>query len=1014
MWAAVLTAALAVFFIDSMLQLEITASILYLPVIAAAFGMPGARPILVLAAFCSILACVDLYVTPSSDQPLFDLANCLLTLFSIWLTAGLCVRIKRSEERLSARNRYCIAVVDTALDAIVSMDAEGRIIDWNPQAERLLGWSKQEALGATVAELVVPPTHRDAHRSALRRYLTTGESSVLGKRLEMTALTRSGGEIPVEISISALRQKSGVTFNAFLRDVSERRELALYRARMAALVESSFDAIISKDLDRTIMTWNSGAEGVYGYTEEEAVGRSVAMLFPEGMEEEEPEVLQAKQEGRQLVRFETTRRRKDGKLIDISLTLSPIRDDYDVVIGYSTIERDITESRRIQRELLEAKEAAEHANRVRGEFLANVSHELRTPMNAILGMTELALEDEISETVRDYLETSQSAARSLLVLLNDILDFSRLESGRFSIEPAPFDLREVLHLAVEPLAASAFEKGVELICDLHADVPASLVGDAMRLRQILTNLVSNAVKFTEQGEVVVEIKPLRRSARTVKLEFSVTDTGVGIASDDVERILEPFTQVDASSTRKHAGTGLGLAICNQLLMLMGGQLDISSEIGKGSKFSFVLSLPFQDASRRSSRGQFPELQGLKALVVDDNATNRRILLETLSHWAIQVDAAADAEEALGKISREIGHGTPYSLIVVDALMPDVDGYTLSRQIREEYSSAPPVVLMASSADRREFRDREKSAQISAFVQKPISQDELESALRSAMGASPILRPTSREPRKDSRPTRTFAVLLAEDTAANQKVVSAMLKKQGHEVVIATNGREAVDQFARRRFDVVLMDVQMPILDGFQATRAIREMELDLGRRTPIVAMTAHAMRGDREKCLSAGMDDYLSKPIDQLRLHEVIQRVGDSESFSLTDQLSDSNDGELASGAEKSSPIDYEGVMKRLGNDVELFRDIVEVYRQDRRELATQIQPALEERDAQAVRRIAHSLKGLAANFGATECVNAAHALETSAKHETLENAEGEWRRLEQQLRRLDAALESHEVAPKA
>ncbi|MCA9261010.1 MAG: PAS domain S-box protein, partial [Planctomycetales bacterium] len=323
MWAAVLAAALAVFFIDTMLELEITASILYLPVIAATFGMPGTRPILVLASFCSILACVDLYVSPAGDQPLFDLANCLLSVFSIWLTAALCVRIKQSERRLTARNRYCIAVVDTALDAIVSMDADGRVIDWNPQAERLLGWSKQQALGASVADLVIPATHRDAHQLGLRRYLETGESSVLGKRIEMTALTNSGSEVPVEISISALRQESGVTFNAFLRDVSERRELALYRARMAALVESSFDAIISKDLERTIKTWNSGAEEVYGYTEEEAVGQPISILFPEGMKEEEPEIQEAKQEGRQLVRFETVRRRKNGELVDVSLTLSP-------------------------------------------------------------------------------------------------------------------------------------------------------------------------------------------------------------------------------------------------------------------------------------------------------------------------------------------------------------------------------------------------------------------------------------------------------------------------------------------------------------------------------------------------------------------------------------------------------------------------------------------------------------------------------------------------------------------
>jgi two-component system, sensor histidine kinase and response regulator len=769
-------------------------------------------------------------------------------------------------------------------------------------------------------------------------------------------------------------------------DEAAEAEHALSRrlAQPAAILESSADAIISRDLEGRVRHWNAGAASVYGYSAPEAVGKPISLILPLGQETEEKAITTAIAAGRSVRQFETVRRRKDGELIFVSLTASPIFDDAGNVVGTATIERDCTDRRLNEEQLRAAKDAAdeargvaEQATRARSDFLANVSHELRTPMNSILGMAQLALQEDLSETLRGYLETSYESAQSLLTLLNDILDFAKLESGKFTVDLARFELRDAIEETVRPLASSAFDKGLELVCAIDPETPLCVVGDAVRLRQVLTNLITNAIKFTERGEVSLEVRVVEKWSREVRLEFAVVDTGVGIAEKNQARMLEPFTQVDTSSTRRFGGTGLGLAICNELLRLMGGQLAIQSQLGKGSKFSFMLSLPRQPVAIADTvdAAPFVALRNVRVLVVDDNATNRRIMHTMLRYWRATVDVAADAEEALGKLQLAAKHERPYELVILDALMPGVDGYELSRRIVAECGVGSPVLLMASSSDRRQFRDKEAGLPIAAYLGKPVLQNDLLRAIMVALEEAP---PPLTQIEVKSVPAasrRPLSILVVEDTQANQQVVGMVLRKRGHSVAIAQNGREAVDKCREGRFDVILMDIQMPIMDGFQATASIRKLEGAGWSSVPIVAMTAHAMRGDREKCLAAGMDSYISKPIDVHELVEVVEEFSrHNTAVAPVSQSKPMEQGVAADASQRSQlpVLDISTALKRLGDDRDLYGEMVQCFLEDAPPLVETMSREAANAPCDALVHAAHSLKGLAATVGAEELSAAA------------------------------------------
>lgn len=888
-------------------------------------------------------------------------------------------------------------ILDGALDAVVVADRTGLIVEWNEQADKTFGWTRGEAVGQKIGDLIVPLDQREAYSLAFESYEFGQPSRIVGQRIELSAMRRDGMVITIELRTVAV----GHLFCGFARDVSGRSEHVQSSARMAALVNSSFDAIIGKDVNGTINSWNQGAELVYGYSETEAIGETIDIILPEGQGQEEPEIQAAVQNGSRLTQFQTVRRRKNGEQIHISLTQSPIFDQDDTLIGTSTIERDITESERQKNELRNAKEAAEEAMRLRAEFLANVSHELRTPMNAIIGMTQIALDEDLDTEIRDYIETANTAAHSLLTLLNDILDFSKIESGTFTIESDSFHIHEMLDETVRTLSGRAFDKGIELAFEIGPSVPEVVRGDSNRLRQVLTNLVANAIKFTDQGEVILSVTVEREWPTETSLKFSIRDTGIGIAKEYQQRIIEPFRQVDASSTRRHGGTGLGLSICNELLTLMGSRLEIESELNVGSQFSFRITLPRRsDVTAARSPQTIEGLRDMPVLVVDDNEANRRIISRTLANWSLVPDAVANADQALAKLE----NASDFPLVIVDAMMPGIDGFELSSKIGERLSDPPPVIMMLSTSDRRALPQISNPDVVAAYVQKPVGQSDLLDAIMRAVQieSSEV---TEHSSSVQVSPSLALNVLLVEDTPANQKVVSTVLTKRGHSVTIAQNGREALELFQGEQFDVILMDIQMPIMDGYQATAAIRSSERSSDLRIPIIAMTAHAMRGDRERCLEAGMDAYVVKPIDVEQLIRAVERIGKRGDASSAEAAP--NDADSSHDADVPI-VDVQAALTRLAGDMDLFQDFIAFFDEDAGQLVNGIEAAIESRDDSSLQRHAHSLKGLVANFGAERCENLAASLEQMGKTNQVVLARAKFVKLRYAVGELSVALEEY------
>ena len=917
----------------------------------------------------------------------------------------------QAQQSLEERTAFLNSLIQNSPVGIVAIGVDDHIKMCNPAFETIFRFRQSEILGLPLLDLLAPAELVDEVKTNKKK-LQAGETSHIVTRRKRS----DGTSVDVE-AYSVPLFNGGTQTGAVLlyMDITERKkaELALKERTnfLNSLIEMTPLGVAVLNPGFRLRMCNRAFESLFRYRRQEILGRHMSRMIPADLRAEGEAHHDALLNGKAL-HVTTQRRRSDGSNVDVEVFSVALRGEEDPA-GYLLLYQDITERKLAEDALLRAKEAAETASRAKSEFLANMSHDIRTPMNGIIGMTELALDTQLTIEQREYLNMVKTSAASLLTLINDILDFSKIEAGKLDLDVADFSLRQSIGETLKALGFRAHQKGLELAWRVAPDVPEYLAGDASRVRQVLVNLVGNAVKFTERGEVVVEIEQDPQSSEAmVVLHFCVRDTGIGIAKEKQGMVFGAFTQADSSTTRKYGGTGLGLAITRRLVDLMGGKLWLESEPGVGSAFHFTI--PFEKASAQPAAG-YPDpkiLSHASILVVDDNETNRIILVEMLGRWGMQVATAKDAREALEILARTGSRGPRFSAVISDLQMPNMDGFEFVENIRKNAQFGQIPVLMLSSSAQQGEHERCRKLGISAHLAKPIQPSELLDAILSALSlhasepsksqskSSEKTQDETQEVLRQSNGRQGMKVLLAEDNAVNRTLATRLLQKHGHTVVVVENGRQAVEALERETIDLVLMDVQMPEMDGLEATAAIREKEKKTGTHVPIIALTAHAMKGDREKCLAAGTDDYLTKPIRTADLFAAIERLRNTKTDATPEAPAITN-------VPGTNVFDSDAALKHVEGDRDLLDEIVGIFAEQCPKIMHEIQNAIRAADLPVLERAAHSLKGSASNLCATGVTQSAAELEESARSGDSSRSREQFQALESEVEKLLRELEA-------
>ena len=773
--------------------------------------------------------------------------------------------------------------------------------------------------------------------------------------------------------------------------------------RYRTIVESIEDGYYEVDLSGNFTFFNDAMSDILGYAKETMMGINIRRCMDETQAQNVFEIFSnVHQTGTAAKSFEIAIIKKDGASRFAEASASLIQDNNGQAVGFRGMFRDVTERKQAEA-LNHARMAAEASNRSKSEFLANMSHEIRTPLNSITGLTELLLDTKLTNEQREDLEVIMSASYALLALINDILDFSKIEAGKLELEETVFNLRDFLGESLRIIAIKTHEKGLELAYRVAPDVPDRLSGDPSRFRQVLLNLVGNAVKFTVAGEIIITVSREPGDTDDALLLFSVKDTGIGIPKEQHEAIFSAFNQADGSTSRRYGGTGLGLAVSSQLVELVGGRIWVDSEPGKGSNFSFTARFGIPAADEQNVNDPVPDLEirSKRVLIVDNNATSLQILSELVESWGMCPESVATERMARRVLTDALAANDPFSCALIDSEMPESDGLSLARWIKE--TQMPPIhVIMLLTHSSQHKQTELEMLDIKATVTKPVRPSDLLDTIKKAF-TSPTAQPTEISLQK-LRPNKSIVsplkILVAEDTPFNQKFILRLLGRWGHQATIADNGRMAIDALSKNTYDLVLMDVQMPEMDGFEATARIRACEDSPGEHIPIIAMTAHAMKGDRERCIEAGMDDYISKPISSETLFEMIHRLFPSKPVAIhAPQPADKV-------MEKSGlSFDRKALLTAFDNDWEFLKETVGMFISDYPAMMTAIRDAIDSGDATRLRQTAHALKGMVGNFQAGQSAATAAELEEKGRRSDLEHADIDLKALETEMLELERSL---------
>ncbi len=902
---------------------------------------------------------------------------------------------RRAEEALRHRTEFLNTLMSSSPLATAVGGPDGRFHLINSAFEKLFGYQSEEAIGRKVDELIYP--------------LSLGREEIV-KRLKQVTLQpihettirkkKDGTLVDVEVNcVPVLIENGEQCVLAVYLDVSQRvaAEKALRESEELFRTVSTLApvGIFRLNAGGRVVYGNQRMEEITGWKHEQAADYGYLQAVHPDDREGLMKLLEsaAQSDGVALHSFRCVT--PEGRMLWVDSHFRALRTEDRRLTGFIGVLEDVTERRETQERLREAKEAAEAASRAKSEFLANMSHEIRTPMNGILGMTELALDTDLSLDQREYLDMVKSSAESLLGIINDILDFSKIETGRLELESVPFSLLDCIESALQPIALRAQQKGLEVTWALLGDVPEALIGDPSRLRQILINLAGNAVKFTKEGEVSVRAELLSSAENTVRIRFSVSDTGIGIPKEMQQQIFDAFSQADSSTTREFGGTGLGLSISARLIQLMKGEIKLDSTPGRGSTFTFTV--PFAIGLAADTRGPatlHPELLNIKVLAVDDNEINRHLLMRLLPMWGLQPICAENGTAALELFRKSLEDGAPFPLVLLDQHMPGMSGCEVAAKIRQLAGKEPVALVILSSAPGSVDQATLNALQIERPLAKPLRRAALREAILHALkppdqrAGIPIFDPAKEK-------TSGLRLLLAEDNSVNQKLARSLLEKMGHHVTLALNGREAVELLEQQQFDLVLMDIQMPVMGGVEATRMIRERERRAGLRTPIIALTAHAMKGDAEKYLRAGMDGYVSKPTNADFLRAEINR--------LTKGIEQVEKNTMTASEQNSSQseIDPAELLARVENDRELLRDLLAIFKEELPRHLLAIREAVESNDDARIAVVAHTLKGMLLNVAANRAASAAARLEKLARERRKSEYQEALARLESDARNL-------------